>query len=112
MLLKSWEYFVPFDDDIHIYLVSGHVHHRTPLFGALANPFYFNLWKFLLLLLTINQLFCRKENYFSSGKMDLENEETTINLGDHSEEDLQISGMIEDYPLLENILTNIITSKR
>ena len=43
--------------------------------------------------------------------MDLENEETTINLGDYSGEDLQISGMIEDYPLLENILTNIITSK-
>ena len=46
--------------------------------------------------------------------MDLENVEATINLGDYSEEDLQqlISGMINDHPLLENILTNIITSKR
>ena len=43
--------------------------------------------------------------------MDLENAEATINLSDYSEEDL-ISGMIEDNPLLENILTNIITSKR
>ena len=46
--------------------------------------------------------------------MDLENVEATINLTDYSEEDLQqlISGMINDHPLLENILTNIITSKR
>ena len=43
--------------------------------------------------------------------MDLENVEATTNLSDYSEEDLLISGMIKDYPLLENISTNIITSK-
>ena len=43
--------------------------------------------------------------------MDLE-KEATINLGDYSEEEELISGMIEDHPVLENILTNIITSKR
>ena len=43
--------------------------------------------------------------------MDLENVEATTNLSNYSEEDLLISGMIEDHPLLENILTNISTSK-
>ena len=40
--------------------------------------------------------------------MDLENVEATTNLSDYSED---LRGMIEDHPLLENILTNIITSK-
>ena len=45
--------------------------------------------------------------------MDLENVEATINLSDYSEEDLQqlINGMINDHPMLENILTNIKKAK-
>ena len=45
--------------------------------------------------------------------MDLENVEATINLSDYSEEDLQqlINGMINDHPMLENILTNVKNAK-